>query len=104
MTKVHWLLAGILWVLISTQACAPVAPGQKVEIGPQDLPTAKRLNEEAQHLLHGGEELLYRNGTPFHCDAAGFDAGDVQQVVDEVRQQIRVLFHPRDPITLGLHE
>ena len=54
LTKVRWLLAGIFLVLVSMQACAPVAPGQKEEFGPQDLPTAKRLNKEAQ--------LYYRQG------------------------------------------
>ncbi len=46
--KIRRLLLGVFCgVLVSTQACAAVAPKQKEEVGPQDLRTAARLNHEA---------------------------------------------------------
>jgi len=75
MTKAHWLLGGIFWVLVSTQACAPVAPGQKEEFGTQDLPTAKRLNEEAQLYYRQGKyaeaEPLFRRSLTINEKALG---------------------------------
>ncbi len=93
MTKARWLLAGIFWVFVSTQACAPTAPREEKEFELQNLRLAVSLTEEAKQYYRQGKyaeaEPLYQRSLAIRKKALGSEHPDVGQSLNNLAELYR---------------